>query len=226
MTIFDEIFDDNFWWQFLLTIYEDNLRWQFSDDYFWWQFADDNFWWQFWQFWQIFGKHLRFAENWQIFRKISDFPKKFRFSEKNQIFWKIRFSENFRFSEKIQIFWEKNYFLYLLHDGEVCFVQPVDWNKGHRFHISRCISETVAPSAVNVTYLQDGLHQRLQQGFQTRAAWSRGDCIKVTPDPLALLGKVLNPSGSAHFNQQALWSLSFESCATLSSSQKSTQLPI
>ena len=76
-----------------------------------------------------------------------------------------------------------------VYDVEVCFVQPVDWNKGHRFHISRCISETVAPSAVNVTYLQDGLHQILQQGFQTRAAWPRGGCRKVTPDPPASWAK-------------------------------------
>ena len=31
-----------------------------------------------------------------------------------------------------------------------CIVQPGEWNKG-RFHILRCISESTAPSAVNVT---------------------------------------------------------------------------
>ena len=37
-----EMSNDNFWWQFLMTIFDDN---------FWWQFlmtiCDDNFWWQF-----------------------------------------------------------------------------------------------------------------------------------------------------------------------------------
>ena len=44
------LFDDNFWWQFLMTIFDDNFWWHF-----WWQFLwhflmkifDDNYWWQF-----------------------------------------------------------------------------------------------------------------------------------------------------------------------------------
>ena len=48
--------------------------------------------------------------------------------------------------------------------------QVIEVNKSPKgFHISRCISETRAPSAVNVTNLQDGSHQRLEQGFSTRA---------------------------------------------------------
>ena len=38
------IFDDNFWWHFLMTI------------------SDDNCWWQFWQSFQIFGKFSIFLK--------------------------------------------------------------------------------------------------------------------------------------------------------------------
>ena len=37
-----------------------------------------------------------------------------------------------------------------------------------RFHMVRCISETIAPSAVIATYR---LHQRLMQGYKTRPVW-------------------------------------------------------
>ena len=55
MTIFDDNFDDNFWWQFLMTILDDNFWWQFLLTIFYynfrWRFSmmifDDNFWWQF-----------------------------------------------------------------------------------------------------------------------------------------------------------------------------------
>ena len=58
MTIFDDYSDDFFLWQFLMTSFGDNFWWQFLmtifDDNFWWQFLmtilmtffDDNFWWQ------------------------------------------------------------------------------------------------------------------------------------------------------------------------------------
>ena len=77
LTMFDNstiltIFD-NFWWQFLMTIF------------------DENFWWQFWQFWQIFGKHLRFAENFQI----ADF----------QIFWKFLWPETWHLRHWLH-FWQ------------------------------------------------------------------------------------------------------------------------
>ena len=55
MTIADDNFDDNCWWQFFMKILYDNFWWQLLmtivDDNFWWQFLktiiDDNFWWQF-----------------------------------------------------------------------------------------------------------------------------------------------------------------------------------
>ena len=53
---------------------------------------------------------------------------------------------------------------------EFCAVQPVVLKLKARFHILRCISETSAPSAVNVTYLQDGSHQRTIEGSHRRRA--------------------------------------------------------
>ena len=66
---------------------------------------------------------------------------------------------------------------------EFCAVQPVILKLKARFHILRCISETSAPSAVNVTYLQDGSHQRTIEGSHRRRAWPRGGKEEVTPDP-------------------------------------------
>ena len=71
------IFDDNFWWQFLMAIFDDNFWWQFLmpilmtilttifDDKFWWQFLDDNF------FWDLFSTcdlwYLRhWLQYWQL----------------------------------------------------------------------------------------------------------------------------------------------------------------
>ena len=69
MTIFLTIFDDNLFWQFLMTVFYDNFYDSF-DDNFWWQFLmtifNDNFWWQFWQFW----KFLTNFDNFDIFLTI------------------------------------------------------------------------------------------------------------------------------------------------------------
>ena len=65
MTIFDDIFDDNFWWQFLMTF----LMTIFYD-IFWWKFLmkifDDNFCWQFCQIWQFLIK-LTIFDNFDFF---------------------------------------------------------------------------------------------------------------------------------------------------------------
>ena len=75
--------------------------------------------------------------------------------------------------------WNQTYIMMV----EFCAVQPVILKLKARFHILRCISETSAPSAVNVTYLQDGSHQRTIEGSHRRRAWPRGGKEEVTPDP-------------------------------------------
>ena len=42
MKFFDDNFDDNFWWQVLMTIFDDNFFMKICDAIF-----DDNFWWPF-----------------------------------------------------------------------------------------------------------------------------------------------------------------------------------
>ena len=113
MTSVDDNFYDNLWWQFLMTFLTifDNF-WKFDNF--------DNF----WQFGHIFWKHLRFAENCQIFGKILDFPKKSDFGKISdfqkifislksfQIFEKfLDFLKVFRFYESFQIFWKFSDFL-------------------------------------------------------------------------------------------------------------------
>ena len=50
MTIFDDNFDENFWWKFFMTILITILM-KIFDENFWWKYFltifDDNFWWQF-----------------------------------------------------------------------------------------------------------------------------------------------------------------------------------
>ena len=71
MTIFDN-FDDNFSWQFLMTIFDANFLLQFLMTIF-----EDNFWWQF-------------SANFQIFKKFSDFWK-FLWHLRHWLhFWQLR----------------------------------------------------------------------------------------------------------------------------------------
>ena len=67
MTFLMTIFDDNFWWQFLMTIFDDNFSCHFFMAIF-----GDNFW-QFWQFLNVF----RFADSSQIFERFSESLKVF-----------------------------------------------------------------------------------------------------------------------------------------------------
>ena len=70
------------WWQFLMTIFDDNFRWQFLmtifDDIFWWQLLmtifDDNFLWQFFMTTFYGNFYDNFYENfsWQFFMTIFD----------------------------------------------------------------------------------------------------------------------------------------------------------
>ena len=89
------IVDDNCWWQFLMTIFYDNflikkdLKTIFYDNL-WWQLLmtifDDNCWWQLLMtivddncWFSDFWKVFRFLENFQIFGKFLNFLKVFRF---------------------------------------------------------------------------------------------------------------------------------------------------
>ena len=56
---------DNFWWQFLMTIFDDNFLWQFFMTFF-----NDNFWWQFW--WQFLMTIFDGNFWWQFLKTIFD----------------------------------------------------------------------------------------------------------------------------------------------------------
>ena len=97
MMIFDDNFDDIFWWQFLITflmtIFYDTFWWHIlmtiCYDNFWWQLLmtifDDNFFMtiydNFWCLfsWQILTILTDFWKTFKICRKFSDFQKVFRF---------------------------------------------------------------------------------------------------------------------------------------------------
>ena len=81
------IFDDNFWWQLLmtfLTIFDNLTIWQF---------------WQFLTIWTYFWKTFK------ICRILSDFRKVFRFFESFQIFWKFLWPETWHLRHWLH-FWQ------------------------------------------------------------------------------------------------------------------------
>ena len=74
-------------------------------------------------------------------------------------------------------------------------VRTADDRKKTWFHLLRCISETKAPSAVNV-YTKDGLHQRQEQGFQTKGSFAeewfeKRRPLAPTSDPFQEIGDQL-----------------------------------
>ena len=72
---------------------------------------------------------------------------------------------------------------------EFCVVQPVILKLKARFHILRCISETSAPSAVNVTSA-GWITSKNYRGQSQKKSWTQGWEGRSHPWPLALWGEV------------------------------------